>query len=140
MMATSNRCRPSGHVLLALLAAVFGSGGACRDRDAKAVAVVRSELALLKPPGGSAPTEPQVGLGEMYAEGGQKYCVSDDKAGQIALDAMMRNAGWEPVSSSTTAEGTVWRYHKGEHQGLLTLETQPQPCGRRFRVDVLEPL
>jgi len=128
-------------MLLGLVAAALAFGAGCHGRDAKAMAAVESELALLKPPAGVAATDKQAGLGEMYAEGGQNYCVSDEKAGQAALDAMMRSAGWEPVSTSTTPDGIVWRYRKGEkHEGLLTLETQPQPCGRRFRVDVLEPL
>jgi hypothetical protein len=76
----------------------------------------------------------------MYAEGTQTYCVGDEKAGQVALDTMLRGAGWEPVSTETTAEVTIWRYRKGGGLGALNLELKPQPCGRRFRVDVLEPV
>jgi hypothetical protein len=76
----------------------------------------------------------------MYAEGAQTYCVGDEKTGQRALDSMLRNAGWEPVSTSTTADATVWRYRKGRSLGSLNLEAQQQQCGRRFRGDVLEPL
>lgn len=95
-------------MLIALVGVVLACGVGCSGRDAKAVAVVQKELALLKPPVGIAPTDERVGLGEMYAEGGQTYCVSDEKAGQVALDSMLRNAGWEPVSTSTTAEAIVW--------------------------------
>jgi len=127
-------------VLVALLPLVVACGDSRHGRDAKAMAVVRSELALLKPPAGMAPAEPQVGLGEMYAEGSQTYCVADVKTGQAAFDAMLRDAGWELLSSENKPDGTLWRYGKGQHLGGLTLETAPQPCGRRFRVDVLEPL
>jgi hypothetical protein len=112
----------------------------CDGRDAKAVAVVQRELAVLEPPVGLAPTDQRVGLGEMYAEGSQTYCVSDEKAGQGALDSMLRNAQWEPVSTATTAEATLWRYRKGRRLGSLSLETQQRQCGRRFRVGVFEPL
>ena len=125
--------------LLLALIAVFACGG-CHRKDARAVAVVKSELALLKPPAGISPTDQRVGLGEMYAEGAQTYCVSDEKAGQKALDSMLRQAGWESVSTSSTAEATVWHYQKGGRLGSLSLETQPQACGRRFRVGVAEPL
>ena len=84
--------------------------------------------------------EQRVGLGEMYAEGGQTYCVNDEKAGQAALDSMLRNAGWEPVSSSTTADATIWHYRKDQCLGSVVLENQQQQCGRRFRVDVVAPL
>jgi hypothetical protein len=124
----------------ALVAVVLSCAPGCHGRDAKALAVVQGELALLKPPVGLAPTDQAVGLGEMYAEGSQTYCVSDEKAGQIALDSMLRNAGWEPLSRSTTADATIWHYHKGERLGSLSLETQQQKCGRRFRVGVLGPL
>jgi hypothetical protein len=127
-------------MLIAFVAVVLASGGGCRGRDAKAVAVVQRELALLEPPVGIAPTDQRVGLGEMYAEGAQTYCVGDEKAGQVALDSMLRNAGWEPVSTSTTAGRTFWRYRKDRHLGSLSLETQQQQCGWSFRVDVLEPL
>jgi hypothetical protein len=126
--------------LIAFAGLVLVCAGGCNGRDAKALAVVRSELALLKPPPGMTPTDERVGLGEMYAEGAQTYCVGDEKAGQAALDSMLRNAGWEPVSTSTTADATLWRYGKGQRLGALSLESQRQPCGRRFRVDVLEPL
>lgn len=56
------------------------------------------------------PMDQRVGLGEMYAEGTQTYCVGDEKAGQVALDSTLRDAGWEPVSTSTTADATVWHY------------------------------
>jgi hypothetical protein len=130
----------SRRLLIALVGVVLACGVGCNGRDAKAVAVVQKELALLKPPVGIAPTDERVGLGEMYAEGGQTYCVSDEKAGQVALDSMLRNAGWEPVSTSTTPEAIVWRYHKDQRLSSLTLETQQQQCGRRFRVGVFEPL
>ena len=105
----------------ALVAVVLSCAPGCHGRDAKALAVVQGELALLKPPVGLAPTDQAVGLGEMYAEGSQTYCVSDEKAGQIALDSMLRNAGWERL-------------------GSLSLEARQQECGRRFRVGVLGPL
>lgn len=126
--------------LLALAAFLVACGEGCHRRDAKAVAAVEGELALLRPPAGLAPTDQRVGLGEMYAEGAQTYCVSDAKTGERALDSMLRAAGWEPVSTSTTADATVWRYHKGDRLGSLSLEAQPQPCGRRFRIGVVEPL
>ena len=126
--------------MLLALAVVVACGEGCHRRDAKAVAVVESELAILKPPAGIVPTEQRAGLGEMYAEGAQTYCVRDEKAGEGALDSMLRAAGWEPVSTSSTAEATVWHYHKGERLGSLTLEAQPQQCGRRFRIEVVAPL
>jgi len=131
---------PSRRLLVALLTAVLASGAGCHGRDAQAVAAVESELALLKPPVGLSPTDQRAGLGEMYAEGAQTYCVRDEKTAQTALDSMLRQAGWEPVSTSTTADATVWNYRKGGAVGSLTLETQPQPCGRRFRVGLAEPL
>jgi hypothetical protein len=134
-----DRRRRSRWPLLAIVAAAFAWGG-CHGKDAKAVAIVESELALLKPPAGISPTDQRVGLGEMYAEGAQTYCFSDEKTGQRALDSMLREAGWQSVSTSTNAEATVWHYQKGGHLGSLSLETQPQPCGRRFRVGVAEPL
>jgi hypothetical protein len=76
----------------------------------------------------------------MYAEGAQTYCVGDEKAGQVALDSMLRKAGWEPTSTTTTADATIWRYRKDQHLGSLVLENQQQQCGRRFRVEVAEPL
>jgi hypothetical protein len=130
----------SRRILIAFAAVVLAVGGGCDGRDAKAVAVVERELALLTPPAGMAPTDQRVGLGEMYAEGTQTYCVGDQKAGQAALDSMLRNAGWEPVSASTTADATTWRYRKDQRLGSLVLENQQQQCGRRFRVGVAEPL
>ena len=137
--------RPDGRprsrrVLIALAAAILACGEACHGRDAKAVAIVKRELALLEPPAGIAPPDQQTGLGEMYAEGSQTYCVNDEKTAQRALDTMLRSAGWEPVSASTTADATIWHYRKDQGLGSLNLATQPQPCGRRFRIDVLEPL
>ena len=131
---------PQNRILIAFAAAILACGQACDGRDAKAVATVKRELALLEPPAGIAPPDQQTGLGEMYAEGSQTYCVNDEKTAQRALDTMLRNAGWEPVSASTTADATIWHYRKGQGLGSLNLATQPQPCGRRFRVDVLEPL
>jgi hypothetical protein len=127
-------------MLIAFVVVGLSGGLGCQGRDAKAVAVVREEFALLKPPAGMTPTDQRVGLGEMYAEGTQTYCVGDEKAGQVALDSVLRNAGWEAVSTSTTADATVWHYRKDQRLGALRLETQPQPCGRRFRIDVLQPL
>jgi hypothetical protein len=127
-------------VPIAFVSLALSCGEACNGRDAKAMAVVRGEFALLQAPAGIAPTDEQVGLGEMYAEGTQTYCVSDAEAGQIALDAMLRHAGWQPVSRSTTADATLWHYQKAQHLGALRLEAAHQPCGRRFRVEVLEPL
>lgn len=123
-----------------IAAAILASGEACDGRDAKAVAIVKRELALLEPPAGIAPPDQQTGLGEMYAEGSQTYCVNDEKTAQRSLDTMLRNAGWKPVSASTTADATIWHYRKGQSLASLNLAKQPQPCGRRFRVDVLEPL
>jgi hypothetical protein len=102
--------------------------------------IVRHEFALLQPPAGMHPGEAQVGLGEMYAEGSQAYCVADEKTGQGALDAMMRNAGWKPFTTETTAQGTMWHYRKDARFGILLLETAPQPCGRRFQVQLVEAL
>jgi hypothetical protein len=130
----------SRRTLVALAAVVLACGGGCDRRDTKAVAVVERELGLLKPPVGFAPTEQRVGLGEMNAEGGQTYCVSDERAGQAALDSMLRNAGWEPVSSSSTADATIWHYRKDQCLGSLVLENQQQPCGRRLRLGVVAPL
>jgi hypothetical protein len=104
------------------------------------MATVERELALLQPPVGVTPTDRKVGLGEMYAEGSQTYCLADAEAGQVALDGMLREAGWEPVSSSATADAKVWHYRKDRHLGVLTVETREQDCGRRLRVDVLEEL
>jgi hypothetical protein len=84
------------HRLIAVAAVVLACGGGCHRRDAKAVAVVERELALLQPPIGMTPSDQRVGLGEMYAEGAQTYCLNDEKAGQLALDSMLRNAGWAP--------------------------------------------
>jgi hypothetical protein len=126
--------------LSACVAVVLAFGGGCRGRDAKAIAVVERELALLTPPLGIAPADQRVGLGEMYAEGAQTYCVGDEKAGQVALDSMLRKAGWEPLSTSTTAGATIWHYRKDQSLGSLVLENQQQQCGRRFRVQVAEPL
>jgi hypothetical protein len=53
---------------------------------------------------------------------------------------MLRAAGWEPLSTSTTADKIVWQYRKEQRLGSLSLETQPQQCGRRFRLDVVAPL
>jgi len=132
--------RLAHRMLLALAAVVLAFGCGSRGRDAKAMAAVKRELALLTPPAGIAPADQNVGLGEMYAEGTQTYCVGDEKAGQAALDSMLRKAGWEPTSTSTTADATIWRYTKDQHLGSLVLENQKQPCGRRFRVEVAEPL
>jgi hypothetical protein len=30
----------------------------------------------------------------------QVHCVRDEKMGRVALDSMLRNAGWQPVSAS----------------------------------------
>ena len=136
-MSTPARLRPT---VIALSAVVLACLAACQGRDTKAVAVVQGEFALLTLPAGITSTDPRVGLGEMYAEGTQAYCVNDAKAGQTALDSMLRNAGWEPVSNSTTGDTPSWHYRKSQRLGALTLEAQPQQCGRRFRVDVLEPL
>ena len=127
-------------MLIACTGVVLAFGGGCQGRDAKAMAVVERELALLAPPPGIAPADPRVGVGEMYAEGTQTYCVADEKGGQVALDSMLRKAGWQPVSTSTTADATIWRYGKDQGLGSLVLESQPQHCGRRFRVEVAEPL
>ena len=127
-------------MLIASVAVVLAWGEGCQRRDAKAVAIVQRELDLLKPPVGVTPTDQRVGLGEMNAEGAQTYCVNDEKAGQIALDSMLRNAGWEPVSSSTTADATIWHYRKDQCLGSVVLENQQQQCGRRFRVNVVAPL
>jgi hypothetical protein len=106
------RGRLAHRVLLALVAVVLAFGCGSHGRDAKAMAVVERELALLTPPVGIAPADQRVGLGEMYAEGAQTYCVGDEKAGQVALDSMLRKAGWEPTSTSTTADAMIWRYRK----------------------------
>jgi hypothetical protein len=132
-------------VPVALAAAVLSSGVGCHSwdtkaRDAKAMTAVRSELALLKAPEGYATTDESVGLGEMYAEGSRQYCVADEKAGQVALDAMFRDAGWKPLSTAATPDGTSWRYGKDGHLGTLHLEAAPQPCGHRFRVELAEAL
>jgi hypothetical protein len=127
-------------VLSALVAVVLACAAGCHGRDAKAMAVVQGELALLRPPSGLTATDQKVGLGEMYAEGAQTYCVGDEKAGQAALDAMLRDAGWAPLSSSTTADTILWHYRKDQCHGLLVLERQHQPCGRRFRVEVVAPI
>ena len=63
-------------MLITFVAVVLACGEGCDGRDARAVAVVQRELALLEPPVGLAPTDQRVGLGEMYAEGSQTYCVS----------------------------------------------------------------
>jgi hypothetical protein len=126
--------------VIALVALVLAAGAGCHRRDAKAVAAVEAELALLKAPVGMTPTDQRVGLGEMYAEGSQTYCVDDEKGGQAALDSMLRTAGWEPLSASTTADARFWHYRKEHCLGSVVLESQPQPCGRRFRVDVVAPL
>lgn len=123
-----------------IIAVAMTCAVACDRRGSKAMDVVRGEFSLLQPPGGIAPQDQQVGLGEMYAEGVQTYCVKDGNAGRPALDSMLRNAGWEPVSSSTTAGETLWHYRKGQHLGSLRLDAQPQPCGRRFQVEIQEPL
>lgn len=130
----------SRRIAIAFAAVALTCAAGCDGRDAKAVAVVRNEFSLLKPPAGIVPAGQQVGLGEMYAEGTQTYCVSDEKAGQVALDSMLRDAGWVPVSTSTTADKIVWQYRKDQCLGSLSLETQPQSCGRRFRLDVVAPL
>jgi hypothetical protein len=139
MKTMERRTRP---IVIAFAAAVLAGAAGCvgHERDAKAMAVVRSEFVLLKAPAGIAPTDERVGLGEMYAEGTQNYCVGDEKAGQVALDSMLREAGWRLLSTSTAADKTVWQYGKGESLGTLNLETQPQPCGRRFRLDVVAPI
>jgi hypothetical protein len=112
----------------------------CHPRDRKTMEIVRHELAVLQPPAGMHPSEPQVGLGEMYAEGTQTYCLPDEKTGQVALDTMMRNGGWKPFTTETTAQGTLWHYRKDARFGILLLETVPQSCGRRFQVQVVEAL
>ena len=132
--------RSRGVLLAASVAVSLASLVGCDARDAKALTTVRSELALLKAPAGMEPVDENVGLGEMYAEGSRTYCAADEKAGQAALDGMLRDAGWKPLSTTTTVEGTSWRYGKGRHLGSLRLETAPQHCGRRFRVDVVEEL
>jgi hypothetical protein len=66
--------------------------------------------------------------------------VGDEKAGQVALDSMLRKAGWAPLSTSTTADATIWQYRKDQGLASLVLENQQQQCGRRFRVQVAEPL
>ncbi len=115
---------------------------ACHNpREAKAMETVKAELALLQPPAGMEPTETTPpGLGEMDASGAQTYCVPDEKAGQAALDAMLRKAGWTYQSTETRPDEMVWRYVKGQTLGSLALETQPQPCGRRFVVGIVESL
>jgi hypothetical protein len=87
-------------MLIAVIAVALACGEGCQRRDAKAVAMVQRELDLLKPPVGVTPTDQRVGLGEMYAEGAQTFCVNDEKAGQVALDSMLRRTGWDAVGAS----------------------------------------
>jgi hypothetical protein len=111
--------------------------------------VVRWELALLKPPAGLAPTEQRVELGEMDAFGVQVHCVRDEKMGRVALDSMLRDAGWQPVSASegwqpisnpSSMGVNIQRYRKRGLSGSLSLAAEPRQCGRSFSVSVLNPL
>jgi hypothetical protein len=134
-------CSGTGAIRSALIGFALAAVVGCQHgREAKAMAVVQTELDLLEPPAGMTPTDQGVGLGEMYAEGAQTYCVGDEKAAQTALDAMLRGAGWERLSESTNPDATVRNYRKDQRQGALTLQATPQPCGRVLRVHVLEPL
>ena len=96
-----------------------------------------------------APTEQRVELGEMDAFGLQVHCVRDEKMGRLALDSMLRNAGWQPVSASAgwqplsnqSSMGVLLqRYRKAGLSGSLSLAAEPQSCGHSFSVSVLDPL
>jgi apolipoprotein N-acyltransferase len=129
--------RRAGLVSVVLLAAW---AGACAGKSATAMRVVRDELALLRSPLGVTVTDQRVELGEMDAFGALAYCVADGRAGRQALDSMLRDAGWEAVSTSGSADATAWSYTKRDLRGTLRLEAEPRSCAQRFAFDVIAPL
>jgi hypothetical protein len=143
----SNRRRTS-HALVAAAAFLLCAVG-CDPHASAAVSEVRWELSRLKAPAGMAPTGQRVELGEMDAFGLQVHCVRDETMGRVALDAMLRNAGWQPVPDSAgwqpiSNPGSlgviIQRYRKRGLSGSLSLAPEPRPCGRAFSVGVLDPL
>jgi hypothetical protein len=123
-----------------LVAALLLVAAACGGKASKQLDGVRGELASLKTPPGLTAADPQVSLGEMDAFGTQTYCAADEKLGRTALDSMLKDAGWEPVATSGNADATLGQYHKGALRAVLRLDAEPQPCGRRFKVELIAPL
>jgi hypothetical protein len=66
------------------------------------------ELDLLKAPAGMPATRRTSDVTAEHVVVAQEYCVPAAEEGRRALDSMFRAAGWELLSSSTTANGVSW--------------------------------